>query len=103
MEGRPSSQEVQEMTDVERKNSVVQNALIGGDSSNHMPHSSLPRKLEDWNFESTLPFRVDSMRTAEPPGNEAVPALNGDPAAPPRASNQFDGAKGVKRTKPGPH
>lgn len=103
MEGRPSSREVHEMDNVGRKWSIPQNSLVGGGSSQPMPHSSFPRKLEDWNFESTLPFRVDPQRTAESPWNEAVPALNGDMAASPRSSIQFEGAKGVKRTKPGPH
>ncbi|KAH6663587.1 hypothetical protein F5X68DRAFT_251338 [Plectosphaerella plurivora] len=103
MEGRPNGREVYEMNNVERKRSSPQNSLASDGSSHPMPHSSLSRKLEDWNFESTLPFRVDSQRTAVFPGNEAVPALNGDMAPSPRASTHFEGTKGVKRTKPGPH
>lgn len=99
VEERPNSREVHGMKHWERKQSITEAGHAGAATSSHMLHSSLPQRLEDWNFESTLPFRVDSQRTTESPRSEAVPAPREDMAASPRVSNSAEGSKGSKRTK----
>ncbi|KAH7367493.1 hypothetical protein B0T11DRAFT_54143 [Plectosphaerella cucumerina] len=105
VEGRPGSREVHEMNNWQRKKSITETGFASVGSSSRMPHSSLQQRLEDWNFESTLPFRVDSQRSTESPSSEAVTAQRENMATPPQAqgSNFVEGNKGSKRTKTGSH
>jgi hypothetical protein len=93
------------MNNWQRKKSITETGFASVGSSSRMPQSSLPQRLEDWNFESTLPFRVDSQRLTESPSSEAVTAQRENMATPPQAqgSNFVEGNKGSKRTKTGSH
>lgn len=57
--------------------SSMQRAGPDGSTSNKsmLSRGSLSQKLEEWSFESTLPFRVDARRTTMTEGSGAVPSL----------------------------
>lgn len=97
-ERRPSSREIREMNLVEINNRTVSNAETSVFSpSSTTVHVNWAQGLEDWNFESTLPFRVDSQRKSSAPESEAVPPLDTTP----RVSDDARTYETTKRIKSG--